>query len=235
MHPATIKLGLLYRAGAVREDDDRVAALLATFCNVISDYKTPTNKSLPHDLDKHIRLQMAHLVECRQHCMGMGNLHKMLRHTISRVPVEMSESEAKAVLINKLHAFFEERIYYARGSIGNSVCSIVQDHDVILTFGSSPLLRKVLLNVASSRKVRLIVVDARPLHDGILTLRALSPHCACVYTPLSGLTTVMKEATRVILGATALLSNGSMLGAAGASFLCFFPSFLSSDHSLNCY
>ena len=49
-HPAAIKLGLLYRAGAVREDDDRVAALLATFCNVISDYKTPTgtNKSLPH-------------------------------------------------------------------------------------------------------------------------------------------------------------------------------------------
>ena len=91
--------------------------------------------------------------------------------------------------------------------------------------------------MATVRKVRLIVVDARPLHDGLLTLRALSPRIACVYTPLSGLTTVMKEvrahflnirvfatlitfitfqATRVILAATALLTNGSMLGPAGA-------------------
>ena len=219
LHPATIRLGLLYRSGAVREDDDRVAALLATFCNVIQDYKTPTNNTLSRDLDKHIRTQMAHLVECRQHCMGMGNLHKLLRHAISRVPVDMNESDAKESLIERLHSFFEDRIFFARDSIGNYVTNAVQDDDVLLTFGSSPLLRRVLLKVAAVRRFRLIIVDSRPLKDGLLTLRALSPRINCVYTPLSGLPTVMKEATRVILPATALLSNGSMLASAGSAIV----------------
>ena len=220
LHPATIRLGLLYRSGAVREDDDRVAALVSLFCNVIADYKTPTNNTLSRDLDKHVRTQMAHLIECRQHCMGMGNLHKELRQVISRVPLDWSESFAKSELIDWLHGFFENRIFYARDSIGEKVAEhIVKDDDVLLTFGSSPLLRRVLLKIADKRRFRLIIVDSRPLNNGIATLGALSPRVSCVYTPLSGLTNVMREATRVVLPATALLSNGSMLGDAGCAMV----------------
>lgn len=58
LHPSTIKIGIMFRQGLIREDDDRVAALLATFCNIIDDYKTPPNTSLSRDLDKHIRNQV---------------------------------------------------------------------------------------------------------------------------------------------------------------------------------
>ena len=51
-------LGLLYVQGLVQADDDRVVILLATFLNVIKDYKTPPNKNLSWDLDKHIRTQV---------------------------------------------------------------------------------------------------------------------------------------------------------------------------------
>jgi hypothetical protein len=64
IHPATLKLGLLYRKGAIQSDDDRVAALLASFMKVIENYKTPPNKSLSWDLDKYIRTQV---------CMGRVN------------------------------------------------------------------------------------------------------------------------------------------------------------------
>jgi translation initiation factor eIF-2B subunit delta len=204
----------------VREDDDRVAALLSLYCNVVADYKTPPNELLSRHLDKHLKTQMAHLTECRLHCMGMGNLHKELRQVVSRVPPEMSESFAKSFLVDWLHFFFENRIYYARDSIGEKVADhIVKDGDVLLTFGSSPLLRRVLLKIADKRRFRLIIVDCRPLNNGIATLRALSPRISCVYTPLSGLTTVMREATRVVLPATALLTNGSMLGDAGCAMV----------------
>ena len=46
IHPATVKLGCMYHDGIIRDDDDRVAALIATFCKVIEDYTTPPNQSL---------------------------------------------------------------------------------------------------------------------------------------------------------------------------------------------
>lgn len=45
----------------------------------------------------------------------------------------------------KLTSFLEERIIYARESIANCCAATIRDDDVILTFGSSPLIRQVSL------------------------------------------------------------------------------------------
>ena len=214
LHLSILKLGAMYRSGLVQEDDDRVAALLCAFCNIIQDYKTPPHKSLSWDLDKYMRLQVQYLVDCRVHCVGMGNLIKQLRYFISKVPPEMSEADAKKMILGKLHTFLEDSIAGGE-SIGKLVTRVIHHNDVILTFGSTPLLRKVLIAAAAKKKFRLIVVDARPLNNGLKTLRACSPYIDCVYTPLSGAAKVMGDVTRVILGASAMLSNGSMLAAAG--------------------
>ena len=219
LHPATVKLGLLYRKGAVYADDDRVVALLAMFMKVIEDYRTPPNKSLNMDLDKHVRTQVQHLVHCRQHSMGMGNVIKYIRYEIMHIAPEFNESEAKAHLTAKLQSFLEERIVYARESIVRYMASTIKDDDVVLTFGSSPLLRQVLVKVAATKRFRLVVVDTRPLHEGLETVAALSRHVRCVYTPLAGAASVMREVTRVVLGASSLLSNGSMLAPAGTAMV----------------
>ena len=219
MHPAIIKLGHLYRKGLVYSDDDRVVALLVAFMKVIGDYKTPPNKTLSWDLDKHIRTQVQHLVNSRQHSMGMGNVIKYIRYEISHINPEFSEAGAKAHLNNKLQSFLEERIVYARESIVKFMSTTIKDDDVILTFGSSPLIRQVLLRIAAVKRFRLIVVDTRPLNEGMETLKVLSPHVRCVYTPLAGAASVMREVTRVVLGASSLLSNGSMLAPAGTAMV----------------
>ena len=59
---------------------------------------------------------------------------------------------------------------------------------------------QVLLKAAASKRFRLIVVDTRPLNEGLQTLAALSPYVRCVHTPLAGAAATMREATRVILG-----------------------------------
>jgi translation initiation factor eIF-2B subunit delta len=170
LHPATIKLGLLYRKGSVQSDDDRIVALLATFLNVIKDYKTPPNKNLSWDLDRHIRTQVQYLVDCRQLSMGMGNLIKYIRYEISHIAPELSEADAKAYLIEKLTIFLEERVVYARELITMCCVNTIKDDDVILTFGSSALIRQILLKAAVTKRFRLIVVDTRPLNEGLLTL-----------------------------------------------------------------
>jgi len=53
----------------------------------------------------------------------------------------------------------------------------------------------------------------------MITIKALSPTLQCVYTPLSGASRLMKEATRVILGASSMLSNGSMLAPMGSAII----------------
>lgn len=59
LHPATLKLGALYSKGLVQTDDDRVTSLVAVFCNLIQDYKTPPKKALREDLDKYISKQVS--------------------------------------------------------------------------------------------------------------------------------------------------------------------------------
>ena len=110
----------------------------------------------------------------------MGNLIKYLRFSVSKVPLEASEAEAKTMLLGKLQSFLEERVVYAAENIAKYVVSTIRDHDVILTFGSSPLVRKILLAAAEVRSFRLVVVDARPLNEGLATLTVLSSRVSCV-------------------------------------------------------
>ena len=104
-------------------------------------------------------------------------------------------------------------------STARFVTSTIRDNDVILTFGSSPLLRKALLAAAKTRKFRLVVVDTRPLNEGLRTLADLSNVVHCVYSPLSGAASAMTDVTRVILGASCFMSNGAMLAPAGTAMV----------------
>lgn len=133
--------------------------------------------------------------------------------------METSEAEAKTILLAKLTSFIEERIEFAGESIADSVTSIINNDDVVLTFGFSPLVRKILLTAAKTKQFRLMVIDSRPQHEGMQMLSALSSAVHCVYSPLSGAAVAMTDVTKVILGASCLLSNGTMLAAAGTAMV----------------
>jgi translation initiation factor 2B subunit (eIF-2B alpha/beta/delta family) len=53
-------------------------------------------------------------------------------------------------------AFLEERIVYAAENIGKYVISTIRDNDVILTFGSSPLVRKVSSAIRSCFRKKIL-------------------------------------------------------------------------------
>ena len=219
IHPATIKLGIMYRTGVIKHDDDRVAALCATFSKIIEDYSTPPGKSLSWDLDKYIKIQIQHIVDSRQISVGMGNIIKYLRSAISCLPPDLTETEAKSRLTKTLKIVIEEKIVYARESIITHVLHLIKENDVILTHSSSPLLKQVLLAISSLVTYSLVIVDTRPLNDGVELLSAMSPYIKCTYTTLSGAATLMKDVTHVLLGASALLSNGTILAPAGSAMI----------------
>jgi hypothetical protein len=51
-----------------------------------------------------------HLVESRALSTGMGNVIKFLRQEIANVSPELSESDAKTVLLESMLAFHEEKV-----------------------------------------------------------------------------------------------------------------------------
>jgi translation initiation factor eIF-2B subunit delta len=155
--------------------------------------------------------------------MAMGNIIKYLRFVISQIPPDESEADAKSHLVEKLNLFLEERIVFAQDSICTHCADIIRDNDVIVTFGSSPLVRALLVRARETRTFRVIVIDSMPRWDGLHTLQRLvgsageeeDGDSSCVYTSMAGAAAAMKEATRVILGASALLSNGTLVAPAG--------------------
>ena len=166
---------------------------------------------------------MQHLVSnSRAHSMAMGNIIKYVRFAISQIPPDESEADAKSHLVEKLSTFLEERIIFARDSICAHSTDIIKNGDVIVTFGSSPLVRSLLVRARKTKSFRVIVIDSMPRWDGLHTVQSLvrgeRENCEesgeaagleslCVYASMAGAAAAMKEASRVFLGTTSRFAD----------------------------
>ena len=113
----------------------------------------------------------------------------------------------------------QERIEFADEVIAAHGASKIAESDVILTFASSHVVEMILRRAHFEGKAfRLIIVDARPKLEGKELLhRLLRAGIKCTYIHINALSYVMKDVTRVILGAAALLSNGAVIGRVGSA------------------
>lgn len=98
-----------------------------------------------------------------------------------------------------MDTYIHEQIEKAAQAISISVQRKISNGDVILTFGCSSLINHIL-NDAKKRNVefRVIVVDARPDHEGQEMLRRLvaqNIRCTCVLINAVGF--IMPEVKRL--------------------------------------
>jgi len=115
------------------------------------------------------------------------------------------------------------------------------EEEVIVTYGRSQVVADILIQAATSlrnqtqttttmssfnrcrhrrrRHLRVIVVDGRPLLEGRELLQELrSAGINCTYILLNGLTYVLQDKpSKVLLGASAVMSDGSILGRVGTA------------------
>jgi len=131
----------------------------------------------------------------------------------------LSESEAKASLQSDIDRFINEKIVLADKAIVSHAITKVRDNDVLLTYGSS-LVVEMTLDYAHElgRKFRVIVVDSRPKLEGQGLLRRLvAKGINCTYTHINAISYIMHEVTRVFLGASSILSNGTVYSRVGTA------------------
>ena len=157
----------------------------------------------------------------------MGNAFKFLKKTINSIPPTVDyKSVGRRRILDEVDRFIEERINLPCKLIAEKATEKITDGDVILTYGMSEVIFRVFChaNKVNKTNFQIIIVDSRPLMEGRKMLSRMTTTCPdvpCSYVLLSGLSYVMKEVTKVFMGAAALLRNGSVLsrvGSAGGEF-----------------
>ncbi|XP_062429372.1 translation initiation factor eIF-2B subunit delta isoform X2 [Rhea pennata] len=220
IHPAVVRLGLQYSQGIINGSNARCIALLEVFKQLIRDYSTPPNEELSRDLVAKLKPHISFLNQCRPLSASMGNAIKFLKKEISCLPDSLREEEAKEKLQDMIDKYLREKILLAAEAISRSAFEKINDNDVILVYGCSSLVNRTLCDahVEKGRAFRVIVVDSRPRLEGRDTLRRLvRKGIHCTYVMINAISYVLPEVTKVLLGAHALLANGSVMSRVGTS------------------
>lgn len=136
-----------------------------------------------------------------------------------RINVGQSECLAKDQLLSDIDSFIQERIEFADEVIATHGVSKINDGDVILTYATSHVVELLLARAAAEgKRFRLIIVDSRPKLEGKELLRRLLQRGVnCTYIMINALSYVMRDVSKVFLGAAALLSNGAVISRVGSA------------------
>lgn len=140
----------------------------------------------------------------------MGNAIRWLKVEISNVDVSTPESQAKPDLCDSIDTYIREKVTVAHQVIAHKANEKIEDGDIIMTFAKSSIVERTLVEAfRSGKKFRVIVVDSRPLLEGKNLARALAELGLEVqYSLTHGISHVIRHATKVFLGAHAMMSTG---------------------------
>lgn len=223
IHPAIVRLGVQYAEGVICGSNARCLAMLVAFKQVIADYATPAHKELSRDLEAKIKPYISFLNQCRLMSVSMGNAIKYLKYNISYGTRDLSEIEAKQKLIQSIEEYIKIKIILPAKAISTFVIEDkkIVDNDVIVVYACSSLVLRVLRTAHEHGiQFRVIVIDGRPRMEGKEMLRRLvRAGIKCSYMLINAVSYAMQEATKVFLGAHALLANGCVMSRVGSSQL----------------
>lgn len=219
MHPAIVRLGAQYAARVVAGSNARCIALLQALKEVINDYSTPAEKEFSRGLEEYLAPATAYLQHCRPLSVSMTNALRHIKWHLTQLPNNVPDVEARKKLCDIVDTYVRDQIDVAGQAICNAVQQKIANGDVILTYGCSSLVYRILVESHNSkRRFRVIVVDSGPWREGREMLRRLvTKGIQCTYVLISAASFVMREVSKVLLGAHALLANGYVMSRAGCS------------------
>ncbi|KAJ3207343.1 Eukaryotic translation initiation factor 2B, subunit 4 delta, 67kDa, partial [Entophlyctis luteolus] len=221
LHPAIVSLGVQFSEFIIAGGIARCLAMLSAFKKVIADYVTPPGTAIQRNLNSYLSKQIDHLTTTRHLAQTMKFAIRQLKSEVSNMSIEMSDEDSKAHLLSWIDTFIKERIISADESIVEKALEKIKNGDVILVFGRSAVVERLLLQARETNiNFRVIVSDARPKLEGkILLNRLVARGIDCTYVMVSSLGAVIPKVTKLIIGASALLSNGAVLSRAGTAMV----------------
>jgi translation initiation factor eIF-2B subunit delta len=149
---------------------------------------------------------------------------------IIKIDPSTPENEAKRDLLEEIDYFLRDRVTAADTLIRDLAAKKIESGDVILTYAASSIVEQTLVQThRAGVAFSVIVVDSKPLFEGKQLARKLANEGISVrYYLITGVSHAVKDATKVLLGAHAMMSNGRLYSRVGTALVAM----LASSHSL---
>ena len=223
-----VRLGLQMAEGRLPGTNARCAAMLEMFASAIQSFRTPSGKAFAREFGAALNAMVAFLVSCRPLAPAMGNVIKAIKAELGRLGADpgIADSEAKASLQAFVSNFIQEKVLFAREALAHAAADRIVDGDVIITYAHSSTIEAVLLSAAAmGTQFTVVVVDSRPFLEGrVLLRRLLAAGIPCDYVLINGMMPLLSNATKVMLGAAAVMSNGAVLARVGTAAVAMMAS-----------
>ncbi|XP_018302874.1 translation initiation factor eIF-2B subunit delta [Mycetomoellerius zeteki] len=219
IHPAIVRLGVQYANKVIVGSNARCVGLLAAVKQVIQDFEKPIHEDFIRGLEANLKESLKYLCHCRPLGVSMHNAMRHLTWQMTQFPSTLSDEKAKNKLQGIIDTYISEQIQLADKAISLTIQSKISDGNVILTYGYSSLIHKILVEAhAAGKQFRVVVVDGRPWLEGKEQLRRLAKHgIECSYILINALSFIMPEVSKVFLGAHAILANGAVMSRVGTA------------------
>jgi len=225
LHPCVIETAYLYATGQIRGSNARCRSMLDCFRTLLREVQLSQDDDWRHALTHTVLSPSFGFLTTagRPHSVSMGNAFSSIKATIAQAPRDDMDLEA---LIETLDAYERERIDYAGAAIADLVCQKLlnsNNKETLLVYGySDVVLRSLRLAKERSLPIEVIVADsANPSRGNELVLELDQLGIPVSYCLLSATTYVLSSrgVTKVLLGAVALQSDGSVTGQAGTAMV----------------
>ncbi|KYN02506.1 Translation initiation factor eIF-2B subunit delta [Cyphomyrmex costatus] len=219
IHPAIVRLGVQYANKVIVGSNARCVALLAAVKQMIQDFEKPIHEDFIRGLEANLKESLKYLCHCRPLGVSMHNAMRHLTWQMTQFSSTLSDEKAKSKLQGMIDTYISEQIQLADKAISLTIQSKISNGNVILTYGYSSLIHKILVEAHSAGKqFRVVVVDGRPWLEGKEQLRRLAKHgIECSYILINALSFIMPEVSKVFLGAHAILANGAVMSRVGTA------------------
>ncbi|XP_060531111.1 translation initiation factor eIF-2B subunit delta-like [Cylas formicarius] len=219
VHAVFVHLGIQYAEKVILGSNARCLALLSAMKYLINDLQTPPKQEFGRYLESVLQHSTNYLQNCRPLSVSMTNVLRHFKLQLTRMDANLTDNAKKAHLQEVIDLYINNDIKKAWDAISMKVNQKIVDGDVILIFGCSSLIRKILFEAhKDEKKFSVIIVDSRPLLEGREMLRRLvSFGIKCTYIFINAISYIMTGVTKVLLAAHALLTNGYVMSRVGTA------------------
>ncbi|GBP29041.1 Protein disulfide-isomerase A6 homolog [Eumeta japonica] len=195
LHPAIVKLGVQLNTGVVFGSNARCVALLNSMKHVISDYKVPDKTEFARGLESHLTTNANFLWTMREPNAAQTNAMNFLRFHLTdlikkNIEDDEKNSQAKKLLLGEIDKYVGDQIDKAEKILCDAWEADLSFHAVVTGSREAAAGREMLRRLAARR-------------------------LPVTYVDITALSFAMRTVDKVIVGASSVLMNGSVLGAAG--------------------
>ncbi|VDK81030.1 unnamed protein product [Litomosoides sigmodontis] len=228
IHPSFLEFASRCEAKLIVGVDAVCVAFVQSIKKFLSDYVVPSNQIMSRDIGQAIRQQLNCLTEHGKHSfpLALGNLIKQLKKEISQLPDSVSEQEGKEHLHCWLDDFVQQNFELALQTISSFCLKKMENAVFLLTYSWCPVVERIILDAHSNKLLfHVYVLDSPVEHKGRQLVKTLcAQNIQCSYGMLSSVGYLMKKCDMVLLGCSAILSNGFVVAERGTSQIALVAS-----------